>query len=104
MKKNEILKKKGIKIHKVNKTEKALAKTDYQRNANYMVTTSNGRKFFSTNGSLKDALAYEKYATKNSPKKVVKKTTKPTVKKTTKPAVKKTTKHTTSKKKKRMSR
>lgn len=64
MKKEEILRQKGIKVREVNRVERASARTDYQRNANYMVTTSNGRKFYSKNGSLKDALEAEKYATK----------------------------------------
>ncbi len=70
MKKSEILKKKGIKVSKVTKRDKDLARTDYQRNANFIVTTSNGRQFYSKNGSLRDALGCEKYATsgKNSAK------------------------------------
>ena len=88
VKKADILKSKGIKIRKVNKDDKACARTDYQRQANYMITTSNGKQFYSKNGSLRDALGCEKYATS-------KRTTKPVSKSTTrKPTTRKTTRIT----------
>ena len=70
MKKSEILRDKGIKLRRVNMTDRKLAKTDYQRNANFIVTTSNGRQFYSKNGSLKDALECEKFATKTPVRKI----------------------------------
>lgn len=80
MKKSEILRDKGIKLRRVNMADRKLAKTDYQRNANFIVTTSNGRQFYSKNGSLKDALECEKFATKTPVRKNTAKTAPKTVK------------------------
>lgn len=59
MKKDEILKQKRIKLRKVNAKDKACARTDYQRKANYIIVTSNKKEYYSTNGSLKDCLKVE---------------------------------------------
>lgn len=65
MKKQEILKQKGIKLRKVTAKDRALARTTYQRNADYIVVTSNKKHYYSTNGSLKDCLECEKISKKN---------------------------------------
>ncbi len=71
MKKEEVLKSKKIKIRKVNKNDRANASNKYQKESNYIITTSNGIQFYSKNGSLKDALGCENYAVKNFPGKKI---------------------------------
>lgn len=56
MKKNEVLKQKGIKLRKATEKDKKSAKSDFQREAKYVIKTSNGDEFYSKNGSLKDCL------------------------------------------------
>ena len=60
MKKAEVLKQKGIKLRKVTAKDRKNARTTYQRNADYIVITSNKKQYYSTNGSLKDCLTCEK--------------------------------------------
>lgn len=54
MKKEEFLKKEGLKIRKATAKDKAYAKTDYQRSANYIIKTKSGKEYFSKNGSVAD--------------------------------------------------
>ena len=51
--KAEYMAKNGIKIRPVTAKDKQYAKTDYQKNADYIISV-NGKQFFSTNGSLAD--------------------------------------------------
>lgn len=66
MKKEEILKRKGIKVRKVTAKDKSVARTTYQRNANFIITTSNKTQYFSTNGSLQDCLNCERLSKKTN--------------------------------------
>ena len=68
MTKKEILKETGIKLRSVKKKDRANARTDYQRDADYIITTSNGEEYFSKNGSLKDCLWAEKNSQKTKKK------------------------------------
>lgn len=54
MKKDEFLKKNGLKIRKVTNKDRIVAKTDYQRNSNYIIKTKSGKEYFSKNGSVAD--------------------------------------------------
>ena len=77
-KKADVLKTKGIKIRKTTSSDLKKAKTDYQRNAGYLITTSNGQTYFSKNGSLADCLWAEETSKKSALSKQ-----KPSSKKTT---------------------
>ena len=51
--KADYMAKNGIKIRPVTAKDKQYARTDYQKNADYIISI-NGKQFFSTNGSLAD--------------------------------------------------
>lgn len=55
-KKADVLKSKGIKLRSVTSKDKQEATTTYQREAKFIITTSNKQEYYSTNGSLKDCL------------------------------------------------
>ena len=60
MKKEDFLRQKGMKIRKVTPNDIKVAKTDYQRNANYIIKTKSGKEYFSLSGTLKDCIAIDK--------------------------------------------
>lgn len=68
MKKAEFLKKEGLKIRKATAKDKACAKTDYQRNSNFIIKTKSGKEYFSKNGSIADCKTIIKFNT-TKPKK-----------------------------------
>lgn len=78
MKKDEFLKKNGLKIRKVTNKDRISAKTDYQRNSNYIIKTKSGKEYFSKNGSVADCktvLGLNKPKTTKTTKKPAKPTT-----------------------------
>ena len=85
MKKEDFLKQKGMKIRKVTPSDKKVAKTDYQRKANYIIKTKSGKEYFSSSGTLKDCIAIDKLnqMQKKEKKQNVQKTTGNRVKTTT---------------------
>lgn len=104
MKKEEFLKKEGLKIRKATAKDKAYAKTDYQRSANYIIKTKSGKEYFSKNGSVADCKTIMNFDSTTTRKPATRTTTrrarttakarKAPVKKTTtrKPTTKRTTK------------
>ena len=66
MKKNEVLKQKGIKLRKATEKDKKSAKSDFQREADYVIQTNNGDEYYSKNGSLKDCLSADSMSKINS--------------------------------------
>lgn len=57
MKKSEYMEKHGLTLRRVTKEDRACARTDYQRVADYII--SNGAcEWFSKNGSLKDMMLF----------------------------------------------
>ena len=60
MKKEDFLRQKGMKIRKVTPSDIKVAKTDYQRNANYIIKTKSCKEYFSSSGTLKDCIAIDK--------------------------------------------
>ena len=57
MKKSEYMEKHGLTLRKVEEEDKKLARTDYQRSANYII--NNGAcEWFSMNGSLRDMMLF----------------------------------------------
>lgn len=73
MKKDEFLKKEGLKIRKVTSKDRACAKTDYQRNADYIIKTKSGKEYYSKNGSIADCKTIIKLNTPRTTKILVKK-------------------------------
>ena len=53
MKKSEYMERHGLTLHRVTQEDRTCARTDYQRNAEYII--SNGAcEWYSKNGSLRD--------------------------------------------------
>lgn len=73
MKKDEFLKKEGLKIRRVTSKDRACAKTDYQRNADYIIRTKSGKEYFSKNGSIADCKTIIKLNTPKTTRASVKK-------------------------------
>ena len=76
MKKEEFLKKEGLKIRKATAKDKAYAKTDYQRSANYIIKTKSGKEYFSKNGSVADCKTIMNFDSTTTRKPTTKRTTK----------------------------
>lgn len=57
MNKAEWIKKHGCKVRPATKKDKEAARTDYQRNADFIIQTPGGSEYYSKRGSLNDVKA-----------------------------------------------
>lgn len=59
MKKSQYMEKHGLTLRKVTKEDRAAARTDYQRTADFIISNGAG-EWFSRNGSLRDMQLFVK--------------------------------------------